>query len=137
MEIIRGSEIEKALEKEYRQYLTGHLQRPQPYLPHIEDDIEVGMSHYKEFTTDTPHVHPVCTEHGYVLKGKLKLRILDGSMREYEYHQGDFFVLRPNTPYATKNDADTQILFIKHPAVNDKTLVEVDEATREWLKRWE
>lgn len=137
MEILRASEIEQALEQEYRQYLTGHLQKPQPYLPHIDDDIEVGMSLYKEFTADMPHVHPLCTEHGYVLKGKLKLLLLDGSGQEFEYHQGDFFVLRPNVPYASKNDADTKILFIKHPAVNDKKLVEIDEATRKWLSAWE
>ena len=46
LEWIRGEALENALAQEYRQYLTGHLQRPQPHLPHIEDDSEVGISHY-------------------------------------------------------------------------------------------
>lgn len=135
MESIRKSEIEKAFEKSYRIYLTGHLQKPQPMLEHIDDDIEVGLSEYEHFTADTPHVHPVCTEHGMVLKGTLRMKLLETG-EEMEYHEGDFFVLRPGNPYAAKNAPGTRILFIKYPAVNDKTPVEVDDETRKWLEQW-
>ena len=137
IEYIREEELSSALEKEYRQYLAGHLSREQKFLQHVDDDIEVGISHYREFTADKPHMHPVATEHSYVLQGSIKMRLLDGSGEEYRFDQGDFFVLRPGVGYATKNAADTKILFIKSPGVNDKTEVDVDEETRQWLSSWE
>lgn len=136
MEIIKKDCIEHALSKEYRQYLTGHLSKPQPFLNHIDDDIEIGISHYREFTADKPHVHPVCTEHAYVLEGAVKIRLLDGSNEECEIRAGDFFLLRPGIPYATKNAAGTKVLFVKSPGINDKTPVEVDGETEKWLSAW-
>ena len=137
LEWIRGSQLDDALSREYRQYLTGHLHRPQPYLQHIEDDIEVGISHYRTFTADKPHVHPVATEHGYILQGSLRLRLLDGSNTEQEFHAGDFFVLQPGVGYATKSAPDTKILFIKSPGINDKTEVPVNEELAQWLSSWD
>ncbi len=137
MDIIRREDLEFALSKEYRQYLTGHLGRPQPFLNHIDDDTEIGMSYYREFTADTPHVHPICTEHTLILSGAIRMRILDGSGEEYEFREGDFFVLPTNTPYATKNAPGTRVLFIKAPGVNDKTLVTPDEDTLRWLSAWD
>lgn len=135
--IIRADALDGALEKEYRQYLTGHLQRPQEHLRHIDDDIEIGVSHYQGFTADKPHMHPSCTEHGLVLQGCLRVRLLDGSGEEYEFRRGDFFLLRPGIPYATKNAPDTRVLFIKSPGINDKVTVEADEETRAWLSAWD
>lgn len=137
MEIIRKDVLRDALSQEYRQYLTGHLMKPQPLLKHIDDDIEVGMSYYQHFSPDVPHMHPVATEHAYVLKGQIRIRLLDGSGVEEELHEGDFFVIKPGTPYATKNMAGTQVLFIKSPGLNDKTLVEIDKATKKWLSSWD
>ena len=137
LQYIRSGELDAALEQEYRQYLTGRLERPQKYLEHIDNDIEIGVSEYREFTADKPHMHPVCTEHGYVLRGSLRLRLLDGSGEERQFDQGDFFLLRPGVPYATKNAAGTRILFIKAPGTNDKTEVPVDEETRRWLSAWD
>ena len=137
LEWIRGEALENALAQEYRQYLTGHLQRPQPHLQHIEDDIEVGISHYRTFTADKPHVHPVATEHGYILQGCLRLRLLDGSEQEQEFHAGDFFVLQPGIGYATKSAPGTKILFIKAPGINDKTDVPVTEELTRWLSSWD
>lgn len=137
IELIRSEEIAHALSHEYRQYLTGHLQREQPHLQHIDDDIEIGISFYREFTADKPHMHPIATEHSYILQGCLRLRLLDGSNMEYEFHKGDLFVLRPSVGYATKCAPDTKILFIKSPAGNDKTLIEPDRKTEEWLKSWD
>lgn len=135
MEIIRRKQWEEALAHEYRQYLTGHLGRPQPYLEHINDDTEIGMSYYREFTADTPHMHPVCTEYSYILQGSVRMRLLETG-EELEFHCGDFFVLKPGTPYAAKNAAQTHVLFIKVPGINDKTLVTPDEETKRWLQSW-
>ncbi|MGN1095531.1 MAG: cupin domain-containing protein [Eubacteriales bacterium] len=137
MNIIRREDIDSALEKEYRQYLTGHLKKAQLFLNHIDDDIEIGISYYSQYTPDKPHFHPICTEHGYVLEGAVKLRLLDGSNEEYIFTAGDFFVLRPGVPYATKNIAGTRILFIKSPGTDDKQLVGVDDDLKKWLAAWE
>ena len=134
---VYGKDIESALTKEYRQYQAGRLMMEQKHLSHIEDDIEVGISHYEGFTADKPHMHPVATEHGYVLEGALRLRLLDGTKEEYEFRKGDFFVLQKGVPYATKNAAGTRILFIKSPGGNDKTVVEVDSETTLWLSDWD
>lgn len=137
LEIIRGAALDYALGKEYRQYLTGHLQRPQAHLKHVDDDIEIGISHYREFTADTPHMHPVATEHSYVLQGSVKMLLFGEEPREYQLNAGDFFVLRPGNGYATKNAPDTKVLFIKSPGINDKTLVPVTEDVKKWLSTWE
>ena len=137
MEYLSGKTIDYALMMRYRQYLTGKLEHPQPELQHIEDDIEIGISRYEAFTPDLPHVHPVATEHCYVLKGSLRCRLLDGSGQERQFDEGDFFVFRPNEPHATKNAPGTVVFFIKSPGINDKTPVEVDEDTREWLLAWD
>lgn len=137
LQIIRGAALDSALSKEYRQYLTGHLQRPQEYLEHVDDDIEIGISHYRKFTADTPHMHPVATEHSYVLQGSIKVLLLEGEPREYLLEAGDFFVLRPGNGYATKNAPGTKVLFIKSPGLNDKTPVPVTEDIKKWLSTWE
>ena len=137
MEFLKSETIEHALAQHYRQYLTGKLKHPQPELQHMEDEIEIGLSHYKEFTPDLPHVHPVATEHCYVVKGSVRCRLLDGSGQAQQFDEGDFFVFRPNEPHACKNAPGTVVLFIKSPAINDKTLVDVDEETGKWLLAWD
>lgn len=136
-EFIRGTDLEQALAKQYRQYLTGHLQRPQEFLKHIDDDIEIGISHYQEFTADTPHMHPVATEHSYILQGSIRLLLLEDEPREYQFDAGDFFVLRPGIGYATKNAPGTKVLFIKAPGTNDKTALPVTEELTKWLSSWD
>ena len=134
---IRQKAISDALRKEYRQYLTGNLLKEQKYLKHIEEELEIGISYYQEFTADIPHNHPKVTEHGLVLKGSIKMKILDGSEQILQFDEGDFFVVPAGVAHATKNDEETKVLFIKSPGGNDKTPVEVDEQTREWLSKWE
>lgn len=137
VEYIRCDELEKAFEHSYRLYLTGHLQREQTYLKHIEDDIEVGMSDYREFTADVPHVHPIATEHGYVLSGKVRIRFFGDAVEEEEFSEGDYYLIRPGVCHASKNMDGTKILFIKAPGGNDKTPITVDEDTEAWLKSWD
>ena len=135
--VLRAGQVEAALDKHYRQYLTGRLERPQIELDCLEDDIEVGMSRYDRFTADLPHRHPVATEHVYVLEGEVRFRLMDGTGREYRLGPGDFFLLRPGVAYASKNAAGTRVLFIKAPGGNDKQPVEPDPDTAAWLERWD
>ena len=137
MNVIRGKDLDAALEKKYRLYLAGRLMMPQSEIDCIDDDIEVGISSYDEFTADKPHVHPIATEHCYVLEGSVRVMLLDDSREELELGKGDFFVLKPNSAYATKNKAGTKVLFIKAPGGNDKTSVEVDAALEKWLSQWD
>ncbi|MBE6957715.1 MAG: cupin domain-containing protein [Ruminococcaceae bacterium] len=137
LEFIRGANINQALEKKYRQYLTGHLQYPQEHLEHIDDDIEIGISYYQAFTADTPHKHPIATEHGYVLQGSIKVLVLGEEPQEYQFDAGDFFVLRPGVGYATKNAPGTKILFVKAPGINDKTIIPLTDALTEWAGSWD
>ncbi len=136
LECLRQADIDNALEKEYRQYLTGHLQRPQVHLQHIEDDIEIGISHYDAFTPDKPHMHPVATEHGYILEGSIKLLLIH-EWQEYLFSKGDFFAVKPGVAYATKNAPGTRVLFTKAPGLNDKTPVPLTEALSQWLSAWD
>ncbi len=137
MGILRREQLDSALEKDYRQYLTGHLANPRPNLKHIDDDIEIGMTFYREFTADTPHVHPVCVEHAYILSGSVMVRLLDGRGAEYTLREGDFFVLPAGIPYVSKNAAGTRVLFVKSPGMNDKTPVNPDEDTLRWMASWD
>ena len=82
-------------------------------------------------------MHPIATEHGFILSGAVRCLILDGSETEYEFNEGDFFVVRPGQAYATKNAAGTKVLFIKSPGVNDKTAIKINDTTKEWLKSWD
>jgi mannose-6-phosphate isomerase-like protein (cupin superfamily) len=134
---LSGQEIGDALNKEYRQYLAGDLKKEQKHLPFILDDIEVGMSYYQQFTADAPHMHPIATEHGYILQGAVRVKRLDKDNEEYEFHTGDFFVIQKGIPYASKCMAETKVLFIKSPGINDKTVVEIDEAAQKWLSAWD
>lgn len=92
IKLLDNQKIENALTHEYRQYLTGYLQRPQEFLPCIPADIEVGISFYHEFTVDKPHYHSCAVEYNYVLQGCIKIRLLDEPIEEYEFHPGDFFI---------------------------------------------
>ena len=134
--VLRARQVEAALDKNYRQYLTGRLERPQKELDCLEDDIEVGMSRYDCFTADVPHRHPMATEHVYVLEGEVRVRLLE-SGQEYRLERGDFFLLRPGVAYASKNAAGTRVLFVKAPGGNDKQPVEPDPDTAAWLERWD
>jgi mannose-6-phosphate isomerase-like protein (cupin superfamily) len=130
---ISSEKINDALSKSERQYLIGNLKVPQ-ILEHIhDDDVEVGISHYKKFTMDKPHIHSIVTEYQIILHGKSHLKnLLTNEI--IELNEGDFYVVRKNTPYAQKSAENTKILFFKNPSINDKTIVEIDEVTQKWLE---
>lgn len=51
----------------------------------------------------------------------------------YEFKKGDFYAILPGTAYAQRIKAETNILFIKTPSINDKRLVEITEEQEKWL----
>ena len=134
-DIIKKIDIEKSLETNHRQYLVGDLKLPQE-LNHIFDsDIEVGITHFKEYAAEKPHFHPIATEYQVILSGEAKFIDLDKN-EEILLQAGDFFVIRPNTSYIQKSPEGTKILFFKHPAGNDKTLIEMTEKLYNWCSDW-
>lgn len=130
---ISKEKIDEALKLSDRQYLIGNLKVPQ-ILEHIYDnEVEVGISHYKEFTSDKPHKHSDVTEYQMILQGKSYIKNLFTN-EIIQLNEGDFYIVHKNTPYAQKSTDNTKILFFKHPGMNDKILVDIDEVTREWLE---
>ena len=150
-----GRTIEKALAKAPRQYLTGHLERAQPYLEHIDDDIEIGITDYTEFTANEPHVHLVATDHMYIIRGCSKILVLTietlvtkllrdpfamvvpTKTEEVILNEGDLFVLRPGTPHIIKGAPGTRVYFVKSPAGNDKHIITVPDSIRAWMSSWD
>lgn len=135
MQYITGNELNQALQSNYRVYLCGDLKMPQNMRWIHDEQMEVGMSLYKEFTAGKPHFHAIATEYNYVISGKMKLLLIDEN-REYIFEEGSLIVIPPNTKYASKHLGGTRILFIKKPGGNDKNLVEMNNKLNDWLKAW-
>ena len=136
MEIICGNDLDKALESAYRVYLCGDLKKPQDLKWIHDENVEMGISYYKEFTADQPHYHLHATEYNFILEGKSKFLLVD-EKKEIELEKNSLFVLPPMTKYASKHTAGTKILFFKAPGGNDKTLVELNTYLEQWLASWQ
>ena len=130
--LLKNKEIETSLEKEYRQYFIGSLEKPQ-MLDHLEQgDFEFGTSFYKKAKADVPHMHSKTSEILYVLQGIYRILDIEKN-EEYVLTQGDFFVLPPNTPYASKAVDNTRVLFVKTGG-NDKINIEITDSVRKWVE---
>ena len=132
-----SDKLDEALSQAYRLYLTGHLELPQEELKHFDDiATEVGISDYKDYKADLPHVHMFNTEFNYVLKGKVKV-VLTESGEEYLFDAGSMFIIEPGMPYCTKATKGTRVLFFKTPGGYDKGLVPATSELEHWRKSWE
>lgn len=129
---ISNEKIEESLLNNNRQYLIGNLSLHQD-LSHIHDEnVEVGMSDYKEFTADEPHTHRNLTEYQVMLSGYSEIMDIDtGNVTKL--NEGDFFMVLKGTRYAQKSSQGTRILFFKYPGGNDKELVNVSDEVLCWL----
>lgn len=127
-----SKEIEQSLKDATRQYLAGHLSRPQR-LEHLDTlNLEIGITDYREFTSEDPHRHDTAVEYQYVLSGWTKYLDVD-SGDEFDFKTGDFYAIYPGTAYAQKSKPGTRILFIKVPSINDKESVAPTEVVRKWM----
>lgn len=128
---VKNATIEAVLKNETRQYLAGNLKNPQK-INHINDEnIEIGITDYNEYTTEVVHYHTIATEYQYMLSGWTKYLDVETG-EEYEFKEGDFYCIEKNTKYAQKSKKGTRILFIKTPSINDKIVVEKSDMVREW-----
>jgi quercetin dioxygenase-like cupin family protein len=130
---IGATDIEEALSDVTRQYLVGHLERPQA-LRHIAHTVvEIGVTRYgPKGGTEAPHTHRQAFEYQYMLEGKTVY--LDVTTREeHVFRKGDFYAIEPGVVYAQKSVPDTEILFIKVPPGNDKIPVAATSDVQTWL----
>lgn len=136
MDIIKHETLNQALEKNYRQYLCGMLERPQELNEIRDDSIELGISVYDEFRADAPHAHSKSTEYLYILEGQSKLLYLD-TQEECVLQKGDFARILPNTYYASKHAPSTKTLFVKSTCGNDKMVASsLSKSVSDWLNKW-
>lgn len=114
-----GHDIAEVVRRLGRQYLAGNLQRPQE-LPFVKDvQVEIGITHYEGTANELPHWHTRQREYQYMLAGSTRYRnVITGET--YEYRAGDFYAILPEVCYSQESQPGTTILFIKHPAINDK-----------------
>ena len=133
-----GSDIDTYLGSSGRVYLAGHLGRPQEGFAHIAslpDPTEVGISRYADLTIDQPHLHTANTDFAYVLKGTFAVRIIPtGEVRVLG--EGGLYVIEPGIAHVCIAHPSTEVLFVKVPGGNDKTVVELDEASRDWTQQY-
>ena len=135
MDIIKNTDIENALRDSNRVYLSGNFQSPNG-VNHIPTSAyEIGISDYKKFTCDAPHIHTFNTEYNYVLEGEIKILLIDKN-QEFHFKKGDLFVIYLNEPYVGKSQAGTKTLFSKVPGGNDKELVPLTDSLIAWSKEW-
>ena len=118
---ILAGEIQAAIERHVRQYLAGNLSRPQE-LPFVPDKhLEIGITSYINRTAEAPHWHSLQREYQYVLSGKTHYQEVVGGV-EHAYQAGDFYAILPQICYTQDSTPGTTILFIKHPAIDDKVV---------------
>lgn len=130
---IKNNDIENILLEVSRQYLVGNLKRPQK-LDFIKDNnLEIGITNYSQYSTEVAHFHTEAVEYQYMLSGWTKYLDIETGI-EYEFKKGDFFCIEKNTIYAQKSKPNTRILFIKSPSINDKNVVEVTDEILLWYK---
>jgi len=132
--IIRNQELQDSLKVYTRQYLVGNLKDEQQ-LNHIHSsDIEIGFTSYKQYSIEKPHTHKVAYEYQYIISGYTIYLDLD-TYEEYHFKTGDFYLIEPGTKYAQKSKANTQILFIKIPAGNDKINIIESDFVNNWFNK--
>lgn len=130
---ISNTDILDALKNTTRQYFVGNLSKPQRITFIHDDRLEVGISSYPEFQSEPAHVHGVATEYQYMVSGWTEYMDIETG-KVYEFKKGDFYAIEPKTVYAQRVKANTNILFIKVPSINDKHLIEISESQLEWLR---
>lgn len=134
-DIIYSEEIDKAFESEQRQYLTGNLKLPQVLTNIKDENVEIGISRYKEYNVEQPHYHTHVSEYHIIISGETKYVNITEN-KEYVFKKGDFYVIRPNTIYIQKSIEETEIMFIKVPGINDKVKCNVNEKIEKWFEEW-
>lgn len=135
IELIEKTKIETALLHTKRQYLVGELSLPQELNYLHDENVEAGITEYKEYTIEEPHYHKNTTEYIYVLEGESKYINVE-TQKETIVKKGDFFLIRSGITYAQKSKAGLKLVFFKYPSGNDKVPVQDDGSLENWYETW-
>jgi 8-oxo-dGTP diphosphatase len=128
---ISNEQLVNTFKSTSRQYLVGNLKLPQ-IIEHLHDEnIEIGITEYKEFKYEMPHYHTKATEYQYMLEGMTEYIDVDTN-EKVVYRKGDFYAIHPYTKYAQRSKAGTKIIFIKSPGLNDKVSIDETDETLKW-----
>ena len=137
MQVINRSDFELPLSRDRRIYLCGNLCNETDYKYITTDGFEMGITEYNEFTVEKAHYHKYNAEYNFVMKGMVKVYILD-EKKEYLCKAGSIFVIEPGMTYKVKGVKDTSVIFSKVPGGNDKILVpECDDFLNSWASSWD
>lgn len=101
MKTINNNEIEQALIKTSRIYLSGKLTGENLIREISDTNTEIGISSYNSFSVDKPHYHEFNREFNYILDGELKVFLID-EKREYHLKKGDLYVFDVGEKYIVK-----------------------------------
>ena len=137
MKIVRGSSIDKALEKAVRVYMCGNLQQDEEinFIP--TSGLEIALSKYDLFTAEKPHYHSFNHEYNFVIEGEVKVFSISEN-KVYHLRRHDLFLVEPNQPYVSKAKAGTEVVVVKSPGGNDKVMVEgLSSSVIAWLESWD
>lgn len=130
--LINNEAIRQSLKNTTRQYLVGNLKQPQILEFVSNEDVEVGITSYKDYSSELPHKHSIAIEFQYMLSGRTQYKDLNTG-ETHEFIKGDFFAIYPGTIYAQRSKPGTEILFIKVPSINDKQVIAIDGEIEKWL----
>lgn len=130
--LIKNEAIRQSLKNTTRQYLVGNLKQPQILEFVRDEDVEIGITSYKDYSSELPHKHSVAIEFQYMLNGRTQYKDLDTG-EIHEFFKGDFFAIYSGTTYAQRSKPGTEILFIKVPSINDKQVIKTDREIEKWL----
>lgn len=133
---LEAKDIAASLDNTTRQYLVGKLNLPQILNHYDDDNVEIGLTSYKDYAIEFPHWHKVAYEYQYMIRGETRYLDLD-SGEETCYVTGDFYRIEPGTKYAQKTLGGTSLLFIKTPPGNDKIVLPQTQELDKWLHSWE
>ncbi len=130
--LIKNEAIQQSLQNTTRQYFAGNLKQAQ-ILDFIKnEEVEIGITSYKDYSSELPHKHGVAMEYQYMISGRTQYLDLDTG-ETHEFIKGDFFAIYPGTTYAQRAKPGTEILFIKVPSINDKQVIAADVNVEKWL----
>lgn len=130
--LIKNTAIRQSLQNVTRQYFVGNLKRAQILEFIKSEEVEIGITSYKEYTIEMPHRHSIAIEYQYMISGRTQYLDVDTG-ETHEFIKGDFFVISPGTTYAQRAKSGTEIFFIKVPSINDKQTIETNLKVEKWL----
>lgn len=121
---LRSNEIQEKLLTEQRQYLCGNLKLLQTLPFFHTNSLEVGMTLYDNKRCDEPHYHTTTEDMLYILNGTIYIMNI-ATEEVTAFNEGDFIIIPVNTPYISKAEAKSKVLFVKAPTNYDKVVVDV------------